>query len=246
MSTYDYKAGKERIEEILNNRTEVIKQDSIPSDDKFTYDNGYIGWVSAIFVDIRDSTSLFQNEDKVIVSKVIRCFTSEIIEILRNDNNLCEIGIRGDCVYAIYTTPQKDDEYDIADKAFYINTYMLELNSILDEQDYPQLRVGIGVATAKELVVKAGRKNVGICNNVWIGEAVTTASNLSSVGGKDGNGPIIFSLNSYLNFIDRLTVEHPLAPSWFNEKFIDPYGSCYSCNVTFIAYHNWIINGMPV
>lgn len=32
-------------------------------------------------------------------------FYLEVIEILRVDENLREIGIRGDCVYAIYTTP---------------------------------------------------------------------------------------------------------------------------------------------
>lgn len=179
MSTYDFKAGKVRVEEILSNRTEVIEQDNIPNDSQFTYENGYYGWVSAIFVDIRDSTALFQNSDKVIVSKIIRCFTSEIIEILRYDDNLREIGIRGDCVYAIYTTPSQDDIYEIADKSFYINSYISELNALLLKKEYPQLRIGIGVSTAQELVVKAGRKNTGICNNVWIGKAVTTASNLS-------------------------------------------------------------------
>lgn len=59
------------------------------------------------FVDIRESSKLFTDKDKEKVAKIIRSFTSEIIEILREDDNLREIGIRGDCVYAIYTTPKK-------------------------------------------------------------------------------------------------------------------------------------------
>lgn len=236
MSTYDFKAGKVRVEEILSNRTEVIEQDNIPNDSQFTYENGYYGWVSAIFVDIRDSTALFQNSDKVIVSKIIRCFTSEIIEILRYDDNLREIGIRGDCVYAIYTTPSQDDIYEIADKSFYINSYISELNALLLKKEYPQLRIGIGVSTAQELVVKAGRKNTGICNNVWIGKAVTTASNLSSIGGKNGAPTIGFSGICYNNFIEKLKETNPSAPSWFTMRVSPQYGIYYAGNVHKTGY----------
>ena len=91
MATYDYKSGKKRIEEIILNKLDVIERDDIPSDDKFTFDNGYYSWVTGIFIDIRNSSSIFANEDKEKVSKMVRCFTSEIIEILREDDNLREI-----------------------------------------------------------------------------------------------------------------------------------------------------------
>ena len=107
MASYDYKNGKSRIEEILNNKMEIIEKEKVPKDDNFTFDNGYYSWVSAIFVDIRESSKLFTDKDKEKVAKIIRSFTSEIIEILREDDNLREIGIRGDCVYVIYTTPKK-------------------------------------------------------------------------------------------------------------------------------------------
>ncbi len=184
MAYYDYRKGKERIENILDNVLEVVEQDELPKDDAFTFSNGYYSWVTGIFVDIRDSSTLFADEDKEKVSKIIRSFTSEVIEILRNDDNLREIGIRGDCVYAIYTTPKKDDILELADKAFYINTYMKMLNKLLAERSLSKIRVGIGMSTAQELVVKAGRKDVGINSKVWIGKAVTRASNLSSLGNK--------------------------------------------------------------
>ncbi len=245
MSTYDYRAGRARVEEILNNRTEVIELDNIPNDSQFTYENGYYGWVSAIFVDIRDSTTLFQNSDKVIVSKIIRCFTSEIIEILRGDSNLREIGIRGDCVYAIYTTPTTDDEYEIANYAFFINTYLKELNQLLAEKNYPLLQIGIGVSTAKELVVKAGRKNTGICNNVWIGEAVTTASKLSSLGGKGGLPPLVFSESSYSYFIEKLVSINPSAKDWFASFEHPDLGLYYAGQIVKERYDDWIDEGMP-
>ena len=124
MAYYEYKKGKDRIVAILDNKLEVVEKDELPSDDSFTFNNGYYSWVSSVFVDIRSSSELFADEDKEKVAKLIRSFTSEIIEILRKDDNLREIGIRGDCVYAVYTTPKKDDVYEIADKTFYVNTYM--------------------------------------------------------------------------------------------------------------------------
>ena len=145
MANYDYKKGKERIVNILDNDLDVVEQNELPQDDSFTFSNGYYSWVTGIFVDIRDSSDLFADEDKEKVAKVIRSFTSEIIEILRNDDNLREIGIRGDCVYAIYTTPEKDDIYELADKTFYINTYMKMLSKLLEERSLPKIKVGIGM-----------------------------------------------------------------------------------------------------
>lgn len=100
---YDYKERKKKVEDILDNTDEVKKVDKFPKEDNFTYTNGYKSFASAIFVDLRDSTTLFSGENDVDISKVIRGFTSEIIEILRKDtdDNLKEIGIRGDCVYAV-------------------------------------------------------------------------------------------------------------------------------------------------
>ena len=82
MADYDYKAGKQRLEEILDNDMEVVEQDKLPNDDDFTFTNGYYSWVSAIFVDMRDSTELCADEDKEKLAKVFRSFSSEIIEIL--------------------------------------------------------------------------------------------------------------------------------------------------------------------
>lgn len=245
MASYDYKEGKTRIKNILDNKLDVIEQNKVPSDSEFTFDNGYYSWVSAIFVDIRNSSELFADEDKEKVSKVIRSFTSEIIEILRKDENLREIGIRGDCVYAIYTTPDKADEYELADKTFYINTFMNMLNKLLAEKGYPTISVGIGMSTAKELVVKAGRKDVGINSKVWIGKAVTKASNLSSLGNKNGLSALIYSESSYNNFIDKLIEKNgEEAKSWFTKHTTIDYGIYYDASIVKSNFDKWIEEGM--
>ena len=250
MATYDYCAGKKRIEEILDNNVDVIKQDRLPKESEFTFDNAYQSWVTGLFVDIRESTLLFSRENKNEVSRLIRAFTSEIIEILRlnkcgkPDDNLREIGIRGDCVYAIYTSPQKDDEYEIADKAFYINTFMKMLNALLKKRNYPMICVGVGVSTSQDLVVKAGRDGVGINNLVWIGSAVTKASKFSGLGNKEGRACLVFSSDSYANFIDRLKKENPDAESWFTKDYDNELGTFYTANIVKSAFDKWIDAGM--
>ena len=246
MATYDYKEGKERIEDILDNELEVIEQNKVPTDSAFTFSNGYYSWVSAVFVDLRDSYTLFADEDKEKVSKIIRSFTSETIEILRNDDNLREIGIRGDCVYGIYTTPQISDVFEIADKTFYINTYMKMLNKLLYARSLPEIKVGIGMSTAQELVVKAGRKDVGINSKVWIGKAVTRASNFSALGNKNGNSALVYSSCSYNNFIDILQERNPNkdVKSWFVYHSDEDDGLYYSANIIKTDFNDWISNGM--
>lgn len=242
MANYDYEKGKKRIEDILNNKLDVVEQNEVPSEEKFTFDNGYYSWVTAVFVDIRNSTDLFSNSNKENVSKIIRCFTSEIIEILREGTNLREIGIRGDCVYAIYSAPSKTDELEIADKVFYINTFMKMLNKLLSRKNLSTLKVGIGMSTAQELVVKAGRKGTGINNNVWIGEAVTKASNLSSIANKVNYRPIAVSKLSYDNFIEELEKDNSKAKSWFTKEYDDTVGTYYSANIIKTSFDKWVDN----
>lgn len=246
MASYDYKKGKQRIETILDNDMLVFDQDELPKDESFTFTNGYYSWVTGIFVDIRNSSELFADEDKEKVAKVIRSFTSEIIEILRQDDNLREIGIRGDCVYAIYTTPSTDNIYELADKTFYINTYMKMLNELLSNRALPQIKVGIGMSTSKELVVKAGRKDVGINSKVWIGKAVTRAANFSSIGNKDGNPPLVYSECSYNNFIEALeennSEKNP--KNWFKYHSDEGDGPYYTADIIKIDFNNWINSGM--
>ena len=245
MGTYDYKKGKQRIESILDDNLTVVEQNELPSDESFTFSNGYYSWITGVFVDIRDSSKMFAEENKENVSKVIRGFTSEVIEILRNDDKLREIGIRGDCVYAIYTTPSKPDIYDIADKTFYVNTYIELLNQLLSERSLPQIQIGVGMSSAQELVVKAGRKDVGINSKVWIGEAVAAASNLSSLGNKNGRGALVFSVCSYNNFIELLKENNKDKDpeKWFTYHN-DNEGKYYTANIVKAAFDKWISEGM--
>jgi len=240
---YDYKARKSKVEEILDNTDAVNEVKRFPRDEDFTYTNGYKAWAGAIFVDLRDSTTLFTDYDDVDISKVIRGFTSEIIEILRKDtdDDLKEIGIRGDCVFAVYSAPLKSDTYEIANRAFYINTYMKMLNKLLKERELPTIKAGIGLALNETLAVKAGRKSSGINNLVWIGDSVTKASNLSDLGNKNSIGPIVMSELFYDNYITVTTEE---AKKWWTKKLDSAYGTYHHGDVIKTEFNDWINGGM--
>lgn len=243
---YDYKERKKKVEEILDNTDAVNEVDKFPKDEDFTYTNGYKAWAVAIFVDLRDSTSLFSGEDDVSIAKVIRGFTSEIIEILKKDTgeDLKEIGIRGDCVYAVYSAPFKKDTYDVADRAFHINTYMKMLNKLLEEKGLPSIKAGIGLAEGKTLTVKAGRKHSGINNLVWIGKSVATAAKLSDLGNKNGIGPIVMSSVFYSYYIDLQKKVNSKAEDWWTKGNDEKYGEYWHGNIIKTGFNKWIEDGM--
>ena len=246
MYEYDYINGKRRVNEILNDSNEIEEKEKVPKENDFTFHNGYFAWVTAVFVDIRDSTSIFTENKKTSTSKIIRAFTSEVIEILKNDDNLREIGIRGDCVYAIYTTSQKYEDYEIANKVFYVNTFINMLNKLLQNKNMKTIKVGIGVSTAQELVVKAGREKTGINSLVWIGKAVTYASKFSSLANSNGYNNIIFSDNFYNSFIGDLknNNKNKNVESWFKQHRDSKLGYFYDCDIIQSEFNDWIENGM--
>lgn len=244
---YNFKEGKARVVEILNNQTDVTEKDKVPvPDGSFSFNNGFYSWVTSVFVDIRDSTILFSKNKKTTVARIVRAFTSEVIEILRQDDNLREIGVRGDCVYAIYTCSQKNEDYEVLDKTIYVNTFIDMLNKLLQEKGLSTLKVGIGIATSQDLVVKAGRKGSSISNLVWIGRAVTFASKLSNIANKNGNDAILMSRLFYNGIIDQLKKINcgQNVDGWFTFKNDDILGEYCGCNVVKAHFSNWITRGM--
>lgn len=251
--TYNYKDGKKRIQEVIDNIIEIEEKDYVPVNGSFTFDNAFKAWVTAIFIDIRNSTDIFTSENKKDVTKIIRSFTSEIIEILDDEkipgnNNMTlpleEIGIRGDCVYAIYSAKTQEHDYEVYNRACYINTLMKMLNKLFKDNNLPTIEAGIGISTSKEVIIKAGRKFSGINHKVWIGNAVTKASKLSSLGYKNGVKRIVMSKTFYDSIIKKQLAKDENATSWFKECTTSKFGHYYHCDIIIKGFNNWIKKGM--
>lgn len=243
---YKYKKGRDRVNFILNDKNNVEVTKKVPDKKKFSYNNSFYSNVTAVFVDIKNSTKLFGENKRTSTSKIIRAFTSEIIEILNYDDNLREIGIRGDCVYAIYTCSSNEENYRIAEKAIYINTYIKMLNKMLLEKKMETIKVGIGVNNGKELVVKMGKEGTKINNLVWVGEAVSHASKFSGIAGRAISDPIIFSKSFYNSIVNRFnSSKHLYDISKLRKKHNAKILGCYySCDIKIKEFNQWIDGGM--
>ncbi|CAC8976090.1 hypothetical protein AB1J79_04615 [Staphylococcus aureus] len=153
-----------------------------------------------------------------------------------------EIGIRGDCVFAVYSTASKEEIFDVYQRAVYINTYLKMLNKLLDKRNLPNIKAGIGLAADENLAVKAGRKSSGINDFVWIGKAVTTASNLADLGNIEGICPIVMSGIFYSNYIDVEKNEN--SKNWWTKDSDIHNGTYYHGNVVKVKFDEWIKSGM--
>lgn len=238
---YNYRDGRSNIINILKTETDVIKSSGIPKDDSsFTYKNAYLTWASAIFIDIKDSSTLFNTKDEKL-ARLMRAFTSEIISIFQGLDNYRQIGIRGDCVYAIYDTIYQKDICDVFRIAYELNTFMKMFNKIIVEYGYSPITAGIGLGCDEELIIKAGKTGTGINDKIWIGKAVVDASNLSGEANRNGIDPIAMSSVFYDIIINILVEENEKYKEWIKYSYTK---KCYHCNIIQTGFNDWIDGGM--
>ena len=242
MSFYNYVEGRKRILNILDSKTNIQASETIPkSDEEFTYENGIRSWVGALFVDIRNSSEYFTQNKPDIVARVMRAFCSEIITILSANDAYRQIGIRGDCVYAIYSCPLKDDIDSIFTDAAQINTFRKMFSTILENKGFPSINFGIGLGTNQDLIIKAGKKGSGISDLIWIGDAVIDASNLSGLANKGSYQPIVMSSCFYENIKDIKPTEAHTYKDWITKQYSPELKQAvYHCDIVISDFNEWI------
>lgn len=246
---YDYKNSKANIINVLTSTTKIEESDNIPkADENFTYDNGIYAWTGAIFIDIVDSSNLLDKKDEKL-ARLMRAFTAEIITIFQDFDKYRQIGIRGDCVYAIYSVPQQLDIVEMFRIAYRLNTFMKMFNRIIKSYGYSEIKAGIGIGCDKDLIIKAGRNGTGINDKIWIGNAIIDACNFASEGSRNGIEPIVLSKCVYSNIIEKLKKENTNYEIWIKAKksntWYDSHSiKYYHCNIIQNDFNAWIDNGM--
>ena len=241
---YNFKNSKANIINILKSKTPIEKRESIPADQEFTYENGISCWVGAIFIDIENSSELFSEKDEKL-ARLMRAFTSEVITIFQDNDEYSQIGIRGDCVYAIYSAPYNSDLVEIFRIAYRLNTFLKMFNKIITNYGYDEINAGIGLGCDEDLIIKAGRSGTGINDKIWIGKAVVDAANLSSTAGRDGIRHIAMSPCFYGNTHKILEKEDENYKHWIKCKR-NIYGEVefYHCEIIQNDFNKWIEGGM--
>lgn len=190
-SKYDWTASSERIKAILDQPAGAFEDGkSLPDRDSLTYTNGFYGWCSAVFVDIRDSSGLTTEHTRPVLAKIYRAFISEMVAVLNSHERVREVNIVGDCVWAVFNTPTKpdlDEAFRVASRA---NTLLKLLNHHYKKRGITSLRIGIGVDYGRVLMVKAGYSGSGINDVVYMGDVVNRAAHLAHEAGRTGKKPI--------------------------------------------------------
>ncbi len=229
---YDYVASAKRIDDYLaqppGNFEEV---DSLPDRDRLTFTNGFYANCSAIFVDIRDSSSLPQHYNRPALAKLYRSYLSEMVAIFNSDPGTREVNIAGDAVWAVVNTPLKTDIDDVFRFAYTANSLMQLLNKKLAAAEYKMpIKAGIGVAWGRALMVKAGYNGSGLNDVVYMGDVVNEAAHLAAKA-HDGNAaPIFVSSDFQANLNDQ------------NRGFLTYHQvhRCYTGYVVHKAMNDWM------
>jgi len=224
-SFYDFNKSIDRISEILNASDSLYEEkDYIPSRDLLTFSNGFYVNCSALFVDIRGSKLLNEKHRKPTLAKIYKTYISEIIAVLRGNQTVHEIFIEGDCVWAIFNTPNKSDVNHLFETAACVSSLIEILNIKYCRKSYSALTVGIGLSYGQSLYIKSGYKGSGINEAVWIGKLVSEAAKICSYGNK--------------TYDDK----EMMVSDIFYNNLSDDYKKMLSKNYNRSCYHGKVIN----
>lgn len=204
--SFSYDQSKVRIDDILKTDNKSYEEvDSIPSRDKLTFNNGfYVNKTSVVYVDIRNSSKLPEDNQRPVLAKIYRAFISEVVAVLNSDENCAEVSIDGDCVWGIYNTPYTSDINEVFSTAAVVSSVIELLNCKFKKKSIKSISVGIGISFGRVLMIKAGYQGSSLNDVVWMGEAVNDASKLCSFGNKSfGDKQMMVSSNFYGNLNDH-------------------------------------------
>lgn len=201
---YNIEKSSERIDSILNaSNSNFSDLDYVPSRDKLTFENGFYVYITALFIDIVDSSDMTDEHKRPTLAKMYRAFLSECVAVMNGNQKCKEISIEGDCVWGVFETPYKMDIDSAFSVAYELNSLIKILNYKLKKKGYTTINVGIGMDYGRALMVKAGYSGSGINDVIWMGDVVNSASHICKKAGREWRKPIIVSRNIYDNLNDN-------------------------------------------
>ena len=147
---YDHVESFKRIDEILTQPSgNYEEKKSLPDRDDLTYTNGFYAYCSAVFIDIRDSSTLPTLYNRPALAKLYRAFISEMVAVLNSNATAREINIVGDCVWTVVNTPTKPDIDAVFGQMCTANSLLKVLNYKLQKKGYTTpIKIGMEPPTA--------------------------------------------------------------------------------------------------
>ena len=222
---YSFNRSLERLDNILDSSNNNYEEkDHIPARSRLTYTNGFYVNVSAIFVDIRDSSSLSDNYYRPTLAKI------EVVAIMNGDIYCQEINIIGDCVSGIFETEKEEGKNSLIETVLKINGIIRILNCKLSKKNIEPINVGIGLDYGRALMIKAGNSGSEINEIVWMGDVVNNASKLCDNANSYRAEPILISNELYYKLPSKKRI-------LFEKNYIE---DCYECDEIDSEMEEWI------
>ena len=176
---YDFDASLSRMDEILDASNDSFEEsDSIVDRNKLTYNNGFYVYATALFVDIRDSSTMTDAHKRPVLAKIYRSFISEMVALMNGHPSCKEVNINGDCVWCVCETNFKKDIDGVFSLAAKACSLVDILNFKLGKRGYHTYEVGVGMDYGRALMIKAGNKGSSLNDVVWMGDVVNQACHL--------------------------------------------------------------------
>lgn len=235
---YNWTASAARINEILDQPSGQFEEtNALPTRDKLTYTNGFYGYCTALFIDIRGSSTLPEKHKRPTLAKIYRAFISEMVAVLNSHPNVREVNIVGDCVWAVYNTPQPSDIDAAFDIAATANTVLKLLNVRYEKRDISTLTIGIGIDYGRALMIKAGYNGSGINDVIYMGDVVNRAAHLAHTAGR--GGPFYSTPSVWVGeFVYKNLDDHNRGLLRLQHK--PELGTVYAGNIHDVGMNEWV------
>ena len=228
---YEYLKSFDRLDDILaENDVSYEEVDAIPSRDKLTFTNGFYINCSAMFVDIRDSSSFPDKYKRPTLAKLYRSYASEVTAVMNGNSDCAEVNIVGDCVSGIFNSQLKIQIDSIFCTAATIWSLIKVFNYKLEKLKVDPISVGIGLSYGRALMIKAGYSGSGINEVVWTGDVVNDASHLAGYGSATYQDLPLMVSSAFYNNLN----EHNSSLLRYNSS-----RGCYHGNVIIIGMEEW-------
>ncbi len=183
MDADTYEFDPTEAKEIYEKGFEVSHAKPLPPIEKHELTDVYELMVTALFVDIVDSTPWLRSADERYM-KFLQILVSEVQNLFFGCPNVLETGVRGDCLYCIVESERVKPFGLLVQKALLIFLVVDDLNKRIQQVGLPKLRIGVGVGVGPVKVMRVGRNDGSDWARVWCGGAVIDACHLANEAGR--------------------------------------------------------------
>lgn len=202
----------ERMDVIMGHSSAYEETAIIPKKYDLRFAEGVYVECASLVVELRGTSDMMaiQNKPSDMMAKVYRAYISEVFAICNSFESCKDINIRGDSVSAVFTGIENEKEFvmDALKAASMCNGIIKVLNVKLQNAWGNRsigIEAGIGVASGRVLVMKAGHAGSGVEDFVYVGDVINKATEICELAYNEYDKPICVTEDVYLKTVEYTT-----------------------------------------